>query len=166
MITLNMHKELFSEAWVRSVAAAVGFRATKPEGPDDDSVDLTLHESGPRGMIRSPKLDLQLKCTAGVLPTQDFPYPLQIKNYNDLRATDLQVPRLLVVVVVPDDTVDWAAHTPAELALRRSGYWCDLRGSPPTTNTATVTVTMPVAQELSPAALNQLMMPRAQGGVL
>ncbi|MCA9643872.1 MAG: DUF4365 domain-containing protein [Myxococcales bacterium] len=166
MITLNLHKEIYSEAWVRAVAASIGFCATKPNGPDVDSVDLTLHAYGPRGTTRSPKLDLQLKCTAQAIPAQDFPFKLSVKNYNDLRATDLQVSRLLIVVLVPDDPANWASHSSAELALRQSGYWADLRGEPPTTNTDSITITMPVVQEFSPRLLDKLMMPRAQGGVL
>lgn len=165
-ITLNHHKELFSEAWVRAVAAAVGYRASRLDGPDDDSVDLMVHARGPAGTIRSPRLEMQLKCTAGDVPTNDFSYNLPVKNYDDLRATNLSVARILVVVIVPSDTVDWFTHSSAELVIRRCGYWRDLFNEPATSNTTSVSVTMPVAQTLSPSALVSLMQPRAQGGVL
>lgn len=166
MITENNHKELYSNAWLRAVASVAKFSATEPGGQDDDSIDITLHRRGLHGTIQSPKIDVQLKCTARPLPTGDFNFSLPIKNYNDLRSVHVATPRILVVVAVPEDVQDWCEHSHAELILRRSGYWVDLRDEPATSNKRTVSVTVPFAQALSPQALESLARPRTSGGIL
>ncbi|MBX3250000.1 MAG: DUF4365 domain-containing protein [Myxococcales bacterium] len=105
---MSMHvshrQEAFSRAYVRAVAAAVGFRVQDGTDPDDDSVDLTLAARGPAGTLRSPKLDMQLKCQLG-RPAREpsWAYDLKVKNFEELRHVDYQVPRILVVVAVPED---------------------------------------------------------------
>ena len=50
---------------------------------------MSLHQTGGRGTIRSPRLDLQLKCKASAAPTEDtFGHSLKLKNYDDLRDWD------------------------------------------------------------------------------
>jgi len=82
---INAKKEQFSQAYVQAVAAVAGYSWAKP-CPDDDSIDLTLAAKGGGGTIRSPKLDVQVKCHAAeVLAEPSFSYALKIKNYDDLR---------------------------------------------------------------------------------
>ena len=59
----TQQKEQFSKAYIRAIAAVGGLRVSEPE-VDDDSIDMTLAARGGSGGVRSPKLDLQLKCTA------------------------------------------------------------------------------------------------------
>jgi hypothetical protein len=66
-------------------------------------------------------------------------YPLNLKNYNDLRINAL-VPRILVVVLVPENLADWLVQSEDELLMRHCGYWVSLRGLPETPNATTVTV--------------------------
>lgn len=73
---LGQKKQEFSKAYVKAIAAAAGY-ATQELSVDDDSVDLGLAARGGGGTIKSPRLDLQLKCTARHLvgdETVDFPY--------------------------------------------------------------------------------------------
>ena len=157
-MTPEMQKEQFSRAYVQAVAACAGFAWSVPS-VDDDSEDMILSQTGGSGTIRSPKLALQLKCTAAPTPAEDpFAFVIKkIKNYNDLRDDSVPVPRILVVVLVPDDLGDWLHHSEAELALRRCGYWLSLRGMPPTTNTANITVRIPRAQTLTVQSLEAMM---------
>jgi hypothetical protein len=98
---LSYRQEAFSLAYVRAVAATAGFRVQDGTQPDDDSVDLTIAARGPGGTTRSPKIDVQLKCKLGAPAGEPtWPYDLSLKNYEDLRHTDFQVPRVLVVVAV------------------------------------------------------------------
>src|SRR5581483_7510794 len=60
---LSQKKQEFSNAYVKAVAAVCGY-ATHQPSVDDDSVDLGIAARGGGGTVRSPKLDLQLKCTA------------------------------------------------------------------------------------------------------
>lgn len=166
-VELNQQKEQLGNAYVRAVAATAGYACYRPE-VDDDSVDLGIAATGGSGTTRSPRLELQLKCTAGPgfasATDPDFAFAVKIKNYEDLRATNLMVPRILVVIVVPDNVTDWLLHSEAELAMRRCGYWISLRGQPSTTNTTTVTIQVPRVQKFNVDSLTALMALIGSGG--
>jgi len=138
----SQQKEQFSFAYVRAVAAAAGYGVSEPS-VDDDSVDLLIASRSTAGTVKRPRLEVQVKCTADdLLTTETFSYPLKIKNYNDLRDPDVLVPRILVVVRVPDNVAEWSEVTDEQLLLRRCGYWLSLRGRPETDNENTVSITM------------------------
>lgn len=59
----NQKKDLFSRAYVKAIAAQLGFRSSIPD-VDDDSVDLILQGKGFTSGIRNPQIEVQLKCTA------------------------------------------------------------------------------------------------------
>lgn len=152
----SRQQEQFSLAYARAVATVAGYTLYQPE-VDDDSVDLGVAARGGNGTLRSPRLEIQVKCTSTeVLFEQEIRYPLKIKNYDDLRLP-CHVPRILVVVVVPDDPRDWLAQTEDELILRRCGYWASLAGRPESSNETKVTVHMPRGNRFSPAALREMM---------
>ena len=156
-MTLDMQKEQFSRAYVQAVAACAGFTWSVPS-VDDDSVDISLHQTGGGGTIRSPRLDTQLKCSAGERPADDtFSHWLKLKNYDDLRDETVLVPRILIVVRVPDQVEDWLAHSESELALRRCGYWLSLRGMSATSNPTGQTVYLPRGQAFNVDSLRRIM---------
>ena len=129
-----MQKEEFSRAYVQAVAACAGFAWSRPS-VDDDSVDMSLHQTGAAGTVHSPRIELQIKCKAAPTPdTESFSHSVKLKNYDDLRVDNVLVPRILVIVLVPDDVKDWLHCSEAELAVRRCGYWVSLRGSPASEN--------------------------------
>jgi hypothetical protein len=150
---LNQQKEQFSRAYVRMIAAAAGFDTYTP-GVDDDSIDMGIAASGKKSR-RRPRLELQLKCTAKEL-TDGMQYPLALKNYNDLRC-DCWVPRILVVVTVPERPEHWVAQTADQLLMHCRAYWASLAGHPEKSNTYTVTVELPSDQLFSVNELNRLM---------
>lgn len=157
-MSMNDLKAEFSQAYVRAVAHAAGYFVNEPGRlMDGDGVDLTIFERGPGGVIRSPRLDLQLKATA-VRPMEDpFPFDLEVKNYDQLRATNLQVPRILVVVVVPPTIDEWVSSTEERLLLRHCGYFKSLRGEPESSNTAKIRVRLDRSACFHVAELRQLM---------
>lgn len=162
---INMQKEQFSRAYVQAIAACAGFAWSMPS-VDDDSIDLILHQTGGCGTIYSPRLELQLKCKAATTPTGDnFSHSLKLKNYDDLRHTDILVPRILVVVLVPENADEWLGHTESELAMRRCGYWVSLRGLPPSDNTTGQTVTLQRAQMFTVESLKGIMQRIGNGGL-
>jgi hypothetical protein len=156
-VHIDQRQEQFSKAYVRAVAAVAGFRVQEGPQPDDDSVDLTISARGPLGTVRSPKLDVQMKSTRVHVDGDPIPYPLSMKNYEELRHTDYSSPRVLVLVAVPPELQDWIAHSEAELVLRRCGYWLSLSGQPPVLNTTTVTVRIPRSNRFSVEGLNGIM---------
>lgn len=140
-MSLNDLKEGFSLAYVRAVAHAAGyFTQDASRAFDSDGIDVTLLSRAPGGAVRSPRLDLQVKATARLLDEGSFPFDLDVKNYNELRSEELQVPRILVVVVLPEDASNWVSANEECLCMRHCGYWKSLRGYPPTENTSAVRV--------------------------
>ena len=164
-MTLDMQKEQFSRAYVQAVAACAGF-ALSTRNVDDDSVDMSLHRTGGGGTVRSPQLDLQLKCKEGAPPTgETFSHSIKLKNYNDLRDSTVPVPRILVVVLVPREVSEWLAHSEDELALRRCGYWVSLRGMPPSDNEHGQAVQVSRAQLFNVDSLQAIMNRIGQGAL-
>lgn len=163
---LSYRQEAFSVAYVRAVAAVAGFRVQEGAQPDDDSVDLTLAARGPYGALRSPKLDVQLKCTLRC-PTGDleFAYDLKAKNYEDLRQTNFQVPRILVVVAVPEDVSEWVAQDDEQLTMRHCGWWISLRGMAASANSEKVRIKIPFGQRFDVSQLEAMMARIGDGGV-
>jgi Domain of unknown function (DUF4365) len=154
---IDQQKEQFSRAYVQAVAAVAGFAWSAPS-VDDDSIDMTLHQTGGGGIVRSPRVDLQLKCKAMVSPAEPtFSHSVKLKNYDDLRDEAVAIPRILVVVLVPDDPADWLSHTEVELAVRRCGYWQSLRGLPPSVNATGQTVQMSRQRTFTVEALRGIM---------
>lgn len=119
---------------------------------------------GKLGTTRSPWLGLQVKSKAGEVEEDPFPYDLEMKNYDELRDTAWQVPRILVVVIVPENAQEWLAQSEAELVLRRCGYWLSLRDEPAVTNTSTRRVHIPRGNVFDVKHVKQLMQRVADGG--
>jgi hypothetical protein len=166
MTHITHRQEEFSRAYVHAIASAAGLKVQPGATPDDDSVDLTISARGPRGLVRSPRVDVQLKCWIGQVEGDALSYALKLKNYEDLRPpmAEFQVPRILVLVAVPQDPGEWATHTSDSLILRYRAYWTCLHGEPETANTTVVTVKIPAANELTTAWLSAMMARVGQGG--
>ncbi len=151
-MTPNMRMEQFSLAYVRAVAANAGYQVTRPE-PDVDSVDGVLMAS----FRRRPRIEFQAKATARNVSREGIiHYPLPVKNYDDLRA-DTLAPRILIVLLMPDEQSEWLAQTDDELCLRYGAYWLSLEGHPSVSNTSSVTVPVPTANIFSSEQLINLM---------
>lgn len=159
-------KEQFSIAFVRAIAAVSGYNITRCE-VDDDSIDLGLKGSRRDGGVRNaPYLDIQVKCTDADDGTgPDLPFDLKLKNYDDLRATPVHVPAILVVVCVPADVGTWLDETPEHTAMRRCAYWRSLRGLPATGNTTTCRVRIPRTQAFTVAVVRSMMTRIGEGGL-
>lgn len=157
----NIQKEQFSDAYLHAIAAVSECTCCKPP-VDDDSVDWTLSK-----LIQGrPRLDVQLKCTASDPGGDILTFALKRKNYDDLRLTDLLVPRILIIVVVPEQTVGWLTCDEDELVLRHRAFWYSLRGMPETNNDTSVTIYIPRSQRINVGVLNQMMLTISTGGDL
>lgn len=155
-------KELLSLAYVRAVAAVAGYAVTAGPYPDDDSVDGIL--TGDFG--RRPRIDFQAKATArDVLRGSSLHFPLPIKNYDDLRVETI-TPRILVVLLMPEEPDDWTQQTSEELCLRHCAYWTCLTGEPASSNANSVTVEVPTARVFSSSQLADLMSKAERGDAL
>jgi hypothetical protein len=164
-VDLNQRKEQFSNAYVRAVASVAGFALSKPE-VDDDSIDLSIAQCGGAGTVRSPRVDLQLKCTErDVINNGAVHFPLKLKNYDDLRPANVLVPRILVVLCVPDALTDWIVHTEDWMMVRHCAYWVSLRGMAASANATSVTVQLPQTNLFDPTSLAAIMDRVGAGGL-
>ena len=144
---ITAQKDHFSRAVVRAVAAAAGIDASVPPH-DQNSKDIEFTAPDVAG-VAGGQLAAQLKCTHTVdTSAESFTYDLDIKDYDRLRVEreKLYVPRVLILVDVPEDPEDWILSKPEQMVLKRCAYLVSLTGLPATSNTSTVAVKIPTEQ--------------------
>jgi hypothetical protein len=75
------------------------------------------------------------------------------------------VPRILVVLALPESEDKWLSVTAQELILRRCAYWASLACEPETENKSSIAVSLPMGNRFDIGALRSLM-DRARTGAL
>lgn len=160
-----MKQEQFSIAYVKAIAAPLGFNPGKFE-VDNDSVDILFAAKyEPTNKIRNPQINLQLKCTKK-LPSDDgfLHYPLPLKNYEDLIGLNQANPSYLVVVCIPENEDDWIDVKDEELLLRYKAFWYSLKNLPPVDNDESVTVRIPISNRFTKKSF-KILMDNASNGI-
>lgn len=137
MLTRNQIESELSLAYLHAVAAKVGFAVDVPH-IDSDSVDAVIAAKGkvdPTSIKHSPKIEVQLKASynIAVLENDTISFSLSVKNYDDLRS-DTMLPRILVLLALPQNKTDWLIHHPDKLVLQKCSYYVSLKGLPAITN--------------------------------
>ena len=151
MVSPNFMQEQLSFAYVRAVVFRSGFRLSEPV-KDDHGIDGTI-ASYSRGMGR---VDFQLKSTTRYeIRNSEIVYQLRVEDYNRLILED-DLPRILILFIMPDDDNLWLSHSADELCLRECAYWVSLMGRPLSDNKTTVQVAVPLANVFSPDGLRDL----------
>lgn len=159
----NHQKEQYSKAWIQAITSTAGMGLAPPD-PDNESIDWTVYARIQDGYPRSPRLDVQVKCTSSPdIGDGVIRFALSRKNYDDLRA-DVITHRILVVVIVPPDPTQWLDQTSERLAMQHCAYWVSLRGKPDSTNDTNITVHVPLTQVFSVNALCDMMRRIGGGG--
>lgn len=160
--SLNIESEL-SYVYLHAVASRAGMACKAGNRHEDDNgIDAIVTAWGPfsgGGYLTEVDLKIQLKATIRK-PSDDgtnLSYSLRgVTRYNDLRNDRMLIPRILVVLFLPEDAESWLEHTPDQLILRRCAYWQSLRGAPDATKDS-VTVKLPKSQMFTPQALEGIM---------
>jgi len=163
---INERKQQFSFAYIRAIASVAGYVVSEP-AVDQDSIDLTISGKGGNGFVRSPRLDVQVKCAAKTdknMKLDDLRFPLKKKNYDELREQNVLVPRILVVVIVPKMGEHWLRQNEKLLCIYHCGYWYSLRHCPQRSNKTSITLSIPRVQVFSKESLKQLMHTIETGG--
>lgn len=165
---INIQKEEFSYAYIYAVVSAAGYSFQKSSQPVDISgIDVTVTGTVLDDKLYEPQLDLQVKSTSlNIMSEELIRYPLKLKNYNELRKEKTVAPRILVVVLIPENLNEWVNQSENQLCLHRCAYWISLRGQPQTTNTESVTIYIPRKNIFSVDALTTLMQQIQAGGTL
>ncbi len=163
----NLVKEQFSYSLVGAIASIAKFATYKPS-VDDDSIDIGFSLKGGCGTIRSPRLEAQLKCTSKDIRKKDsLRFSLIKKNYDELRIENVHIPRILIVVLVPENLQECIQHAEEEaFILKRCGYWMSLRGFPESKNQNSVTINIPRMNVFSVDSLRGIMTKVGEGQIL
>lgn len=156
-----MQKARFSLAYIEAVASVCGYQVVEPK-VDRDSVDgILMADFG-----RRPRIEFQAKATSqNILSGNQLNFPLDIKNYDDLRIEAIN-PRILIVLLMPEKDSEWVQQTQEELCLHYCAYWKSLQGRPDSSNAYTVTVNLPTANVLAREQLIDLMQKAERGEAL
>jgi hypothetical protein len=159
----NIEAEL-SYAYLHAVATRAGFDCEiAGRHLDGAGVDAAVHEDGrllaPDSRLQAFTLHIQLKATRLAPVEQDdrFSFSLAVRQYDRLREVRLAIPRVLVILFMPNNPAEWLDHSEDGLVARRCAYWVSLRGAPDSPNQATQTVYVPRRQQLSPDGLKDIM---------
>lgn len=159
----NIESEL-SYAYLHAVSAAVGVSCEITNRHlDNAGVDARLTSWGPfpeNSLLSEVNIHVQLKATSKQPATVGAAYSYSlagIKQYDDLRNTNLFTPRILVVLFLPKIQSEWLELTADSLLLRRSAHWVSLRGAKASDNATSQTVYMPHSQRFDGAGLQGIM---------
>ncbi len=165
MLPRNLRQEALCRAYVRAIAARAGLICGTTE--NDLGFDLFLRSVEAHGhqlWDSGPQLDVQLKSTARAAVREDaVAYDLEVRAYNILRQQNAARPRILVVLVLPEDENDWSSQTEDALILRRCAYWMSLRGAVATASQTTCRVAIPRGNVFSVESV-QVLMDRVREG--
>ena len=148
----NFIQEQLSLSYVRSVIFRTGLRLSSPE-VDDHGIDGTIVDPERRGINR---VDFQLKATTRYeIGATAISYDLRVEDYNRLTLDD-DVPRILILFIMPDDEEQWLAQSGDELCLRKCAYWVSLMGQPVSANSSTVRVSVPLENVFDQVGLQDM----------
>lgn len=167
-VDLNIQKEEFSYAYLYAVISAAGYSFQKSSRPTDvGGIDIIISGIETEYSLYPPRLEIQVKSTStDVVSEELIRYPLKLKNYNELRKSKTLSPRLLIVVLIPENPNSWIQQSEAELCLRHCAYWMLLQGMPETPNTDNITIYIPRQQIFTIDTLKTLMQRIETGGAL
>ena len=139
MMPQNFIKQELSKAYLQAVTSRSGHDLTFTD-PDYRGIDGTIANPTLRGVNR---VDFQLKSTTvySCSGTQ-IEYDLRVEDHNRL-IQDVEIPRVLILFIMPDSDEEWLVQTPDELCLRKCAYWISLMGRNFSNNKSTVRVSVP-----------------------
>ena len=136
----NFIQEQLSLSYLRSVIFRSGFRLSRPE-VDDHGIDGTIVDPARR---RINRVDFQVKATTRyAIGDAGISYDLRVEDFNRLIMDD-DIPRVLILFIMPDDEEQWLAQSEDQLCLRKCAYWVSLMGQPFSRHSSTVRVTVPL----------------------
>jgi Domain of unknown function (DUF4365) len=162
MLTPNGIKQEISFAYIHLLALRLGY-SVEIVRTDMDSVDVSICAKGKikgsKGLILSPKIDVQLKTTKRECSQYPISFNLPQKNYNELRMNTM-VPRMLGVVFLPVDR-DWFDFDLGKITLDAQAYWMSLKGLNENDHRVSTTIYFSEAQMLDEKTLHELMISAA-----
>ena len=158
-ITEQHRKEDLGQAFVTATIAKAGF-----------TVSYSNHDYGIDGLIKDIAkadhgyyetgfgINYQLKSSWDVSFDGNYiVYDLESRNYNDLILERTMLPSILILFVLPENESQWLTVSEDQMIIKKSAWWCSLKGLPPTHNTSKKRIRIPKNQLLTPDSLTYLM---------
>jgi Domain of unknown function (DUF4365) len=157
------YRGAFAESYVRTLALAAGLNVLHA-AVDDDGVDAMIRYSGTVGALASPGIDVQIKSWSSPSGSDsDWHYDgLNQQQYDKLVGDNYQMPRYLILLIVPSDQHRLAELLDDGLLLRHRAYYTSIAGQPHIPNPRSAgsrRVRVPKANLLTPSALRSLLHP-------
>ncbi len=126
------HQGEYGEAFVHVLAKAAGLQCDK-RSPDRSGVDFAVGYPGEHGTVRYPQIEIQVKSWSRWPRDDDHEWwdydGLSETQFNALAGL-LQVPRYLVLVLVPDDPWEFTDADHFALHLAHAAYWVSFVDEP------------------------------------
>jgi len=152
-----------SYAYLHAVTARAGFGCQAGSRIDDgasvDALVRVYEKMSVDSLLWNFPIEVQLKATKQVLTEIDgrYSYFFQgIKRYDKLRDPGSPLPKLLIVLLLPDDPAQWLTLDENSLISRRCAYWVSLEGAPASDNETGKTIAIPRSQLLTVEALRNV----------
>jgi hypothetical protein len=131
-------------------------------------IDLGIHDIitlGRQWIESGYRIDVQARSTTlARLDVKYIRYDLDVATYETLRYPEAGCPRLLVVLVLPENESDWVVQSEQEMVLRHAAYWASLKGEKARNNRRSVRVAIPRVNLFTAEALRNLMSRIKAGG--
>lgn len=162
MLSKNNIKSELSYAYLHAVAAVAGFGCQCSDRHlDAATVDAQINVKERLDLASSLfefSFHIQLKATSQSLTVvqSSISFPLEVPQYNNLRRTDIHIPKFLVLLSLPEAAHEWLEVTATSLVARKCARWVSLRGALETTNDEKIVVRVPEMNILTPSALRSL----------
>lgn len=155
--------EAFERAYVSALAAASGMNVSVPN--PDPGVDMLVSHRDPAHRGGVAHLEISLKATHRKPKPKATTLSVQIRRdrFNYLREPDWTIPKILVLMVVPESQDAWVRATSTTSVLHHAAYWVNLDGREAAT-AEEPSVAVPLAQMLDDVTLGEMMIRIGQGG--
>lgn len=162
MLTSNGIKQEISLIYVHALATRLGY-SLEVIRIDMDSVDVSIcakgKVEGSRGILLSPKIDVQLKASKRGCSEDPISLSLPKKNYEELRMNTM-VPKILIALFLPVDK-DWFDFDFDKISLYGKAYWMSLKGSGESGNRTSKTIHLAQSQRFTDVTMQELMIAAA-----
>ncbi|MCK1712020.1 MULTISPECIES: DUF4365 domain-containing protein [unclassified Bradyrhizobium] len=160
---ISHRQDAISGAYISAVCATAGC-GLEAVRMDNDKVDYLVRARVQGKALNKPQIDIQAKCQrSGPASGDPISFPLDLETYDNLRDPKVCIPRILVVVFVPNDVQEWLAQTEHALTLRHCAYWMSLKGLQSSSNAKSQTVYIPRKNLFGPQVLQSMMTKIADG---
>lgn len=162
MLNENDKKAELSYAYLHAVAAAAGFACSDTNRHVDGcGVDARVdirERLDAAARLTEFSLPIQLKATSAKLPVVEdkLSFPLDVDQYDKLRVTTVSIPKLIVLMTLPQEIESWLNVSAESLVARHCARWTCIQGYPDIANDATVTVRFRLDRVLTPNALREI----------